>query len=220
MNSRDVILRRIRTCLVSSPPAQRPPAPEVWPVERPDAAAMGTRFASELQAVHGEAVPCRSMDEARQKVAELMDQGQWGRLGAVDTPLARQVTGSLAADRVAWVDDGWKPTQIAELPSGLIAAEWLLADTGTCVVECNTASQRLMCYLPPVCVVIARADQLREHLPAAWPEIAKKTAEPDRRGEYVLVTGPSRTADIEKILILGVHGPKRLVVLLVGHGDT
>ena len=38
----------------------------------------------------------------------------------------------------------------------------------------------------------------------------------DSRGEIVLITGPSRTADIEKILILGVHGPKRLVVLLVG----
>ena len=54
------------------------------------------------------------------------------------------------------------------------------------------------------------------HLPAAWGEIARRTADPAIRGEFVLVTGPSRTADIEKILILGVHGPKRLVVLVVG----
>jgi L-lactate dehydrogenase complex protein LldG len=46
--------------------------------------------------------------------------------------------------------------------------------------------------------------------------LAPRVAEPDRRGEFVIVTGPSRTADIEKILILGVHGPKRLIVLLVG----
>ena len=44
-------------------------------------------------------------------------------------------------------------------------------------------------------------------------------ADPAQRGEFVIVTGPSRTADIEKILILGVHGPKRLVVILVDKHD-
>ena len=57
---------------------------------------------------------------------------------------------------------------------------------------------------------------MAEHLPAAWATIAAACADPAARGEFVIVTGPSRTADIEKILILGVHGPKRLVVLLVG----
>jgi len=57
---------------------------------------------------------------------------------------------------------------------------------------------------------------LTEHLPAAWPSIAARAAEPTLGGEFLIVTGPSRTADIEKILILGVHGPKRLVVMLVG----
>jgi L-lactate dehydrogenase complex protein LldG len=91
-----------------------------------------------------------------------------------------------------------------------------LADTGTAVIACGTAEERLLCYLPPVCIVVATADRLAEHLPAAWPEIARRAADPGRRGEFVFVTGPSRTADIEKILILGVHGPKRLMVLLIG----
>ena len=74
----------------------------------------------------------------------------------------------------------------------------------------------MLCYLPPACVVVARLDQLAEHLPAAWSQLAPRLSDPQLRGEYVIVTGPSRTADIEKILILGVHGPKRLVVILVG----
>ena len=63
-------------------------------------------------------------------------------------------------------------------------------------------------------MVIARADQLAEHLPAAWATIGPRVADPAQRGEFVIVTGPSRTADIEKILILGVHGPKRLIVII------
>ena len=104
----------------------------------------------------------------------------------------------------------------ANLPLGLVAAEYLLADTGTCVVACGTTQERLMCYLPPACVVVAKTDRLVEHLPAAWEEIGPRAADPALRGEFVFITGPSRTADIEKILILGVHGPKRLIVLLVG----
>ena len=105
---------------------------------------------------------------------------------------------------------------MAELSASVIAAEALLADTGSCLIACPTAQDRLLCYLPPACVVIARVEQLAEHLPAAWAEVAARAADPALRGELVIVTGPSRTSDIEKILTLGVHGPKRLVVMLVG----
>ena len=105
---------------------------------------------------------------------------------------------------------------MAQLSASVIEPEVLLADTGSCVIACPTAQDRLLCYLPPACVVIARTSQLVEHLPAAWASIAPRVADPAMRGEFVIVTGPSRTADIEKILILGVHGPKRLVVIAGG----
>jgi L-lactate dehydrogenase complex protein LldG len=97
-----------------------------------------------------------------------------------------------------------------------VEADVLLADTGSCLIACPTAADRLLCFLPPACVVIARTECLAEHLPAAWAAIGRKAADPATRGEFIIVTGPSRTSDIEKTLILGVHGPKRLVVLLVG----
>ncbi len=216
MSSRDIILSRIRSGLANDAPRSEPPVPEVWPRENPTAQQMASRFAQELADVHGETILAGSMEEARAKLAELAAQLQWKTLGALDRPPCRELTASLAAEQVAWVTDDWTPRQIADLPAGLIAADYLLADTGSAVVANSSASDRLMCYLPPVCIVVARADQLREHLPAAWPEIAQRTADPATRGEFVFITGPSRTADIEKILILGVHGPKRLIVALVG----
>lgn len=215
MQSRDAILQRIRTATAKIPPLQRPPVPEVWPRSNPTTEEMIERFGAELEAVQGEVLRCGSMDDARRRLAELANAAQWKTIGAADRDACRELAADLPPETVEWATQGWDPQQMAGLSAGLVAAERLLADTGTCVVANHTAEERLLCYLPPACVVVARTDQIVEHMPAAWQQISRRTAEAERRGEYVLVTGPSRTADIEKILILGVHGPKRLVVLLV-----
>ena len=216
MSSRDAILNRIRTHLADTPKPPPPATPEVWPRENPSPEQLFERFAAELAEVQGELIRCASVEEARTKMAELAVEVDWKRIGAVDCPACREIAASVPSDRLEWDRADWPPQDMAALDAGFVSADWLLADTGSCVVECNTPAQRLMCFLPPVCIVVARTEQLFEHLPTAWPQIAAKTAEADRRGEHVIVTGPSRTADIEKILILGVHGPKRLIVLLVG----
>jgi L-lactate dehydrogenase complex protein LldG len=220
MNSRDIILQRIRSGLANAAAAgfgdvREPPVPEVWPRKCPPPAALVSQFSEELKLLSGEPVHCATMDDARQRLAQLMESGGWSGLGCLDRPLVRELTGQIAVERLDWVSPDWTSERIEQLPAALIAAEALLADTGSCVVHCATAVERLMCYLPPICVVATRVNQLAEHLPAAWAPIAKACQSPDSRGEIVLITGPSRTADIEKKLILGVHGPKRLVVLLV-----
>lgn len=215
MSSRDAILKRIRTELSKSAPVAPPPVGEVWPITRPATAEMAERFTANLRAIQGEVLRCSSMQHARQTLLDLMDRSDWKTLGSFDRPVCRELVAELPPERVSVARDDWQPRQMATLSVGLIPAESLLADTGTCLIDCHTTPERLLCYLPPACVVIARTGQLAEHLPAVWDDVARRTAEPDRRGEFVLITGPSRTADIEKILILGVHGPKRLVVLLV-----
>lgn len=216
MNSREAILRRVRDALAGHRAMDPPPVPEVWPRQHPDVAAMAARFAEELQAVHGEVLRAATLDEAGQRLAERSARQGWQSIGALDRPLCRQLAQALGPERVAWPEPHWTPTSMAELHLGLLEADWLLADTGSCVLTCRTAQERLLCYLPPACVIVAPVDRLREHLPAAWPEITPRFNAPDASGETLIITGPSRTADIEKILILGVHGPKRLVVLLVG----
>jgi L-lactate dehydrogenase complex protein LldG len=143
-------------------------------------------------------------------------QAEWTAIGVMDRPMVRESTAGLPPGVVHWAAADWQPREMAELSASVIGAEALLADTGSCLIACATAEDRLLCYLPPACVVIAGVEQLAEHLPAAWADVLARAAEPALRGELVIVTGPSRTSDIEKILTLGVHGPKRLVVILVG----
>ncbi len=156
------------------------------------------------------------MEDARRALAQLANEAQWTSLGAMDRPLVREAAAELPASQVSWPTAEWPSQRMAELSASLVEAEVLLADTGSCLIACPTASDRLLCFLPPACVVMARVNRLAEHLPAAWATIAARAADPTLRGEFIVVTGPSRTSDIEKTLILGVHGPKRLVVILVG----
>lgn len=222
MNSRQEILQHIHQRLAAAgpirdqfAPAAMPPQPDVWPSTHPDRGAMAERFAGELSAVHGEVIRLRNFDEAARQLAALVEQERWGTLAATDAPIVRQLVSRVPAEKLREINEETTAAEMAAVSAGLMAADALLADTGSCVIACPTVQHRWLCYLPPVCIVAARAERLFEHLPAAWSLFTDQAGDSQRRGETVIVTGPSRTADIEKILILGVHGPKRLIVMLV-----
>lgn len=213
-DDRDIVLGRIRSALADRPDAKLPPVPEVWPSTTPSSEVMLTQFEKSLVAVQGEFYHCATMDDAQITLQKLMTELATDTVATIDCESTRALTQKLNGT-VKFANDDWTPDEIADYKLGIVASEYLLADTGSCMVASATSTERLLCYLPPVCVIIARTGQLREHLPDAWREVADRVADPDLRGEYVFITGPSRTADIEKILILGVHGPQRLIVLVV-----
>ena len=90
------------------------------------------------------------------------------------------------------------------------SALWGVAETGTTVESTAGGWGRILPILPPVHVVLLQAADLVDHHLTLFSRL-----EPGlRESAQVLMTGPSRTADIEKVLILGVHGPQRLYVIL------
>lgn len=96
---------------------------------------------------------------------------------------------------------------------GITGCEYLVAHTGSIMVSSAQQGGRKSFIFPPVHVVIADQSQLVDYLENAYSSIRKKY-----RGELpsqvTIITGPSRTADIEKTLILGAHGPKELHVYI------
>ena len=89
----------------------------------------------------------------------------------------------------------------------------LIADTGTAVVSARLSGGRRAGLVDPVHVIEAREEQLVPDLATALERIGPELA---RASAVTLVTGPSRTADIEQTLIRGVHGPKDVHVVFVG----
>ncbi|MBI4890113.1 MAG: lactate utilization protein [Acidobacteria bacterium] len=90
---------------------------------------------------------------------------------------------------------------------GVTEADLAIADTGSLLMDASLAERRLASTLPEVHIALTPFSGLRETLGEALAGI-----DPRRARYLAAVTGPSRTADIERVLTIGVHGPVRLIV--------
>ena len=114
------------------------------------------------------------------------------------------LSGQLSADSI-WVD------------AGIVSADYGIAETGTLIHFDASDEEKNVWTLPETCLCLLEKKKIVPHLEAIAPEIASHLARTDISSPQVsLVTGPSRTADIECQLTIGVHGPARLVILLIG----
>jgi len=96
---------------------------------------------------------------------------------------------------------------------GITSADYALADTGTLVMLSSPREARMISLLPPVHIAVVPRDRVLtglDELLTILPDPAAQTS------STVLITGPSRTADIEQILVRGVHGPGEIHVVVVG----
>jgi len=93
---------------------------------------------------------------------------------------------------------------------GLSQMQWGLADTGTVAQNASDPRERLVSMLPWIHIAILETSRI-------LPDMASffATVRPEENAYLAFITGPSRTADIERVLTIGVHGPERLIVVLV-----
>ena len=113
--------------------------------------------------------------------------------------------------------DGATADDAEPAEAGVSRARFAVAETGSLAVVGDELQPRLATMLPPVHVALVDLGRLYGTLDEAAAEL-ERLMRPGRGGvRYVtLVTGPSRTADVEKTLAVGVHGPRAVHVVLVG----
>ena len=98
---------------------------------------------------------------------------------------------------------------------GVVRAVKGIAQTGTCVVVADDEALRLGTRLPEVSVILWNRADILPDLPSAAPFLREQQTQ--GRASYVsFITGPSRTADIERVSAIGVHGPLELHIVLIG----
>ena len=118
----------------------------------------------------------------------------------------------LATDQAP--DSAARKDALEACDAGITACEALVAQTGSILVSSATCGGRSLSVLPPVHVVVATPEQIVGTLADAL-ELARDRHAGSPPSMLSFITGPSRTGDIERILVLGAHGPKELVVILV-----
>ena len=97
---------------------------------------------------------------------------------------------------------------------GVVRAAKGIAQTGTCVVVADDEALRLETMLPEVSVILLNRADILPDLPSAAPFLREQQTQ--GRASYVsFITGPSRTADIERVSAIGVHGPLDLHIILL-----
>jgi L-lactate dehydrogenase complex protein LldG len=130
--------------------------------------------------------------------------------------LARALTrAGVEVTRTAAVKDEARAdlrARLANCDLGIVEADYAIAATGTFCLLATAARPSSLTILPPVNFILVRTDRILPTLADAIAAIGPARFAANR---VALVTGPSRTADIEKLIVIGVHGPKRLYAAMV-----
>jgi len=208
--SRDYVLHKVRTALgrsVNQEPGSCPPARIV--VSAASIEAKVSVFRERLEALAGRTHLASSPDDALEYVRRVVN----GREAvASNAPLLQEC----GITSLPWVRSGLTDrAELRELCStaavGITSADYCLADTGTLVMLASHENPRLISLLPPVHIAVVSRDRILsglDELSSMLPLPAEQTS------SMVLITGPSRTADIEQILVRGVHGPGEIHVII------
>jgi L-lactate dehydrogenase complex protein LldG len=229
--SKEHILAQIRTALgrPASTVAPEPLPPFARPHAAKEIAELVSQFSRELEKVGGSITCLQTVEEIREQFQKLFPADEFPSVAVSNSEMLREVgiREWLVADDRHIVPSDPLPVE-NEKPSheyshvlldailGITSADYALADTGTLVLISGGEQHRLISLLPPVHVcfldpsrIFASLTELLTHLEVAYETHGSLPQ------ALTCITGPSRTADIELTITMGVHGPRALHVILL-----
>ena len=165
-----------------------------------------TCFKTELETINGTCIICENESAVYSEIKKYTECKDIISVYCRDSYIAVQLqkTGIKATNGM---------NDFISMQAGITGCEFLIARTGSVMVSSASESGRQMNVFPPIHLIVAHVSQMVELVEDAMIAIQKKYGD-QLPSTISTITGPSRTADIEKTLVLGAHGPKKLVVFL------
>ena len=203
--------------------AATPSIPSTLAVTPPSREELRTRFVAALKAAGAQAIEVADEAGAAGQIADLLRS-----CNLRSAVIGEGITTDSASVAARLSSDGYEVTRIgppdgqaatgfkqrlSTIDVGIVEADYAIASTGTLALVATPERPRSVSLIPPINIVLLRTARILPDLAAVLRAVGPETI---ASRPMVLVTGPSRTADIEKRIVIGVHGPKELYVVIIG----
>jgi len=218
VSAREAILGAIRTQLAG---AAAPGAPVGAPAGPPragleTAAGRLGAFHERLEAVGGRVHVVPDERAARAALAAIVRELGAREVALSDSELVRRVAEGLEGPEGIRLFDGSRDrARLLACDLGISGAQWGIAETGTLVLDSARERHRLVSVVPPVHVALLEARTILPALEDALEAARVGHGRAAPPSTLTFITGPSRTADIELTLVVGVHGPRALHAIVI-----
>lgn len=203
------ILKKIRKALSQSTPIPFPEIESEQAVYQPQIEELEIEFAENFTKLLGIFSYCNNEQELVDQLNKLALKKQWNKLYCVEESIKQTLIQH--GLQTIWHND------LTSCNASITDCEFLISRTGSIVMSSAKASGRTTSVYAPIHICIAYTNQLVYDIKDGLQLLTKKYTA-NLPSLITFATGPSRTADIEKTLVVGIHGPKEVYLFLVERG--
>ena len=199
MNAKDNILKKIRQALSNPVPLPFPLSEGTSSLFAPADDELAIIFAETFTDLQGKFAYCNNDEDLNFQLQQLIVTKDWAKIFCNETKWNQQYSNTI---------------NLPGCEASITSCEYLVARTGSIVLSSAQQSGRTVSVYAPIHICIAYTDQLVYEIKDALL-LLKKKYDGNIPSTITFASGPSRTADIEKTLVTGVHGPKEVYLFLV-----
>ncbi len=175
------------------------------------------QFKHQIENISGEFFHYCNMEEIAELISRIMNEQQYKSILYTNGKLCQQIcqvleelNNGINIMDFTHLTTSEKRKAAAEVPIALVQGSYAVADIGAIVSTLKESKTTLPHFLAETLVIVIPSAKICANLYELFAIMKKQGLD-----DLVIISGPSRTADIEQVLILGAHGPKRLVVIFL-----